>query len=128
MSDSSDPSSNSQPSLTPLEGAKVAIPRLSNEPSETNYVRTQQACVSCRTKKAKCDGQRPKCRTCQRLNRDCTYTASKRDKQHMQLQSLQQKAQIYESLLDEITSQATIHENISIENVFKVRHQHRPTA
>ncbi|KAJ5559258.1 hypothetical protein N7535_009486 [Penicillium sp. DV-2018c] len=37
----------------------------------------------------------------------------------MQLQSLQQKAKVYEEMLAELASQATIHENISIQNVFK---------
>lgn len=99
---------------------KVAIPRLPNKVPELNHLRTPQACSACRRKKAKCDGQRPKCGNCQRLNRACIFTGFKKDHQRMQLQSLQQKAQSYEGLLGEIISQATVQENISIQNVFKV--------
>jgi hypothetical protein len=126
VSGSSDVSSDSQSSLTPLAGGKIAIPRLSDRPGELRSLRTTRACVPCHEKKAKCNGQQPKCRTCQRMNRVCTYAASKRDTQRLKLRSLQQKAQVYETLLGEIISQATIHENISIENVVKVCHQPRP--
>ncbi|KAJ5457466.1 hypothetical protein N7475_008854 [Penicillium sp. IBT 31633x] len=44
----------------------------------------------------------------------------------MQLQSLQQKAQSYEGLLGEIISQATVQENISIQNVFKKHFEKSP--
>lgn len=109
---------------TPLEGgnAKVAIPRLPNETAGLSPLRTPQACTACRVRKAKCDGRRPKCQTCQRLNRVCTYTGSKRDNQRLQLQSLQQKSELYEQLLGDIIAKATVNENISIQNVFKVRH------
>jgi hypothetical protein len=129
MSGSLDPSDSqsSLSSLTSSEGTgKVAVPRLSNGPGEKNYVRTPSACVICRAKKAKCDGERPRCRTCQRMDRICTYTTSKRATQRLQLQSLQQKAQLYEVLLGDIISQGTIRENISIENIIKVHHRTEP--
>lgn len=97
-----------------------------DEPTEANRLRTIQACGSCRAKKAKCDGRRPKCATCQRLNRVCTYTGSKREKQRLQLQNLQKKAQLYETLLAEIIPQAALRENTSVENVFKVGLQPDP--
>lgn len=31
------------------------------------------ACVLCRKRKLKCDGQRPSCGTCKRLAHDCAY-------------------------------------------------------
>lgn len=117
-------SSSDQLSLTRQgnEG-NIGIPRAPNGPNEANRLRIVQACVACRERKAKCDGNRPKCATCKRLNRVCAYTGSKRDKQRLQLQSLQRKAHIYEELLGEIIPQVAVHENISIENVFKVCHQ-----
>jgi hypothetical protein len=57
------------------------------------------------------------------MNRVCAYTTPKRDKQRLQLQSLQQKAQLYEALLGDIISEATMHANISINDIFKVCHR-----
>ncbi|KAG4412802.1 hypothetical protein IFR04_014065 [Cadophora malorum] len=36
--------------------------------------RSQQACLNCRRKKAKCSGQRPVCGFCRRLNQVCEWT------------------------------------------------------
>jgi hypothetical protein len=105
---------------TPL---KVAIPRLPNEPHGVHPFRTISACSACREKKAKCDGQHPRCLNCVQLDRVCTYTGSKRDNQKLQLDSLQRKAEVYEALLDEIIAQATINERVSVNNIIKVRDQ-----
>ncbi|KAJ1983633.1 hypothetical protein H4R34_001147 [Dimargaris verticillata] len=35
--------------------------------------RLTQACEGCRRKKVKCDGAKPRCRNCDRLNQDCNY-------------------------------------------------------
>lgn len=123
MSGPSESSLNGPLNLTSLEAQGKSGVQPSNEPTETTElirVRTTQACTSCREKRAKCDGQRPQCQTCRRLNRHCTYTGSKRDKQQQQLQSLQRKAQIYQALLGEIISQTSVHENVSIGNIVKV--------
>ncbi len=36
------------------------------------------ACVICRRRKLKCDGNRPKCATCARLGHDCAYDEVRR--------------------------------------------------
>ncbi|KAJ1648851.1 hypothetical protein IWQ61_009874, partial [Dispira simplex] len=40
--------------------------------------RLNQACESCRRKKVKCDGSKPSCRNCSRLQLACTYVAGSR--------------------------------------------------
>lgn len=35
--------------------------------------RVIQACGNCRRKKSRCNGQRPKCKTCSRLGHECIY-------------------------------------------------------
>ena len=114
-------SSDNRSSLILRENeTEIATSRSPDEPPEANRLRVAQACVPCREKKAKCDGRRPKCSTCQRLNRACAYTGSKRDKQRLQLQNLERKAHIYETLLGEVIPQVALHENVSIENILKV--------
>lgn len=123
MSGTSEPSLDDQSTLISLEARGKSGVQSSNESTETTEVvrvRTAQACSFCQKKKAKCDGQRPQCQTCRRLNRHCVYTGSKRDRRQQQLQSLQRKAQIYQALLGEIMSQTTVHENVSIGNIVKV--------
>ena len=116
-------SDNQKSPSTPLNGVegKVAIPRLPNEPPRIHPVRTTSACSACREKKAKCDGQHPRCLNCIQLDRVCTYTVSKRDNQKLQLYSLQRKVEVYEALLGEIIAQATINERVSVNNIIKVR-------
>lgn len=36
------------------------------------------ACVICRRRKLKCDGNKPSCSTCKRLNHDCAYDEVRR--------------------------------------------------
>lgn len=36
------------------------------------------ACMICRKRKLKCDGQRPSCSTCSRLGHDCAYDEQRR--------------------------------------------------
>ncbi|KAJ4178131.1 hypothetical protein NW755_013407 [Fusarium falciforme] len=35
--------------------------------------RIRQACTSCRQRKTKCSGDRPRCMNCRRVNRSCHY-------------------------------------------------------
>ncbi|KAJ1978140.1 hypothetical protein H4R35_002017 [Dimargaris xerosporica] len=46
-----------------------------NDPKESTGKRKRltQACEGCRRKKVKCDGAKPRCRNCDRLNQDCNY-------------------------------------------------------
>ena len=45
-----------------------------NEPPKAKRI----ACVICRKRKLKCDGNRPKCATCSRLGHDCAYDEVRR--------------------------------------------------
>lgn len=45
-----------------------------NGPPKTKRI----ACVLCRRRKLKCDGNRPKCATCARLGNDCMYDEVRR--------------------------------------------------
>lgn len=117
-------SGSSDLTVTPrdvVEG-KIAIPRLPNEAPEINPYRTISACSACREKKSKCNGRRPRCLNCIRLDRVCAYTGSKRDHQKLQLVSLQRKVEVYEELLGEIISQANTNQKVSINNIIKVCH------
>ncbi|KAI9329595.1 hypothetical protein BD770DRAFT_334004, partial [Pilaira anomala] len=38
--------------------------------------RLTQACELCRRKKIRCDGSKPTCGNCTRLNNECTYSTS----------------------------------------------------
>ncbi|KAI8710723.1 Zn(2)-C6 fungal-type domain-containing protein [Fusarium sp. LHS14.1] len=61
---------------------------------------TKIACEPCRKRKAKCCGERPKCRACINRGLDCHYQASDRD-QHVlkrKYDEIQQKANMYEQL------------------------------
>lgn len=46
--------------------------------ANSNYPgRVRSGCLTCRTRKVKCDEQRPRCHNCTRLNRPCIYKARK---------------------------------------------------
>ena len=46
---------------------------------ETGTVKTKRiACVICRKRKLKCDGNKPKCATCARLGHNCAYDEVRR--------------------------------------------------
>lgn len=66
------PSSSSQ-ALSTADGS--APPTESAPTGDNNYVPRPKriACVVCRRRKLRCDGQRPRCGTCSRLGHDCAY-------------------------------------------------------
>lgn len=45
------------------------------EVPKVKRARTILACLACRQKKRRCDGERPRCQRCVRTNGDCEYTA-----------------------------------------------------
>src|SRR6186713_1295581 len=61
----------------------------SKAPGDKN--RSPQACQSCRTKKKKCNGVKPKCQHCTIFELECRYTAGKRDTEKKQVQCLTKK-------------------------------------
>ncbi|OGM42340.1 hypothetical protein ABOM_007870 [Aspergillus bombycis] len=63
-------------------------------------IRVLQACEPCRSKKGKCDGQQPVCKTCKNLGIDCTYDPNpkKRGLRPGQCSSLERRALLLELL------------------------------
>jgi hypothetical protein len=69
---------------------KVAIPRLQKvtdtikSPVSLRFTegkhRVNHACQSCRSRKTKCTGDRPRCKHCMDFDLPCTYQDGKRDK------------------------------------------------
>lgn len=69
-------------SESPDESFFNDLSQQAQDPNATNSQETQQdgsskvkriACVLCRKRKLRCDGTRPTCSTCKRLNHDCAY-------------------------------------------------------
>ncbi|KAI8936430.1 hypothetical protein NX059_006838 [Plenodomus lindquistii] len=61
-----------RPPLRPLLPA--AAPRADMPPLQSKRARVSLACAACRTRKTKCDGERPKCSECTSRDSDCRYT------------------------------------------------------
>ncbi|PLB48594.1 putative C6 transcription factor [Aspergillus steynii IBT 23096] len=106
---------------------KRAIPR-SATAGTIGPRRTPRACVSCREKKSKCDGVRPKCKLCAQTSTVCSYVRSKRETQQWQLQSLRRRIDTYEDLLREILSHSNAEDRRSIEDVVERRFPEAPDA
>ena len=68
------PRKDSQSSLTPPEQESNASHVDQSELPKTKRI----ACVICRKRKLKCDGNRPKCATCARLGHNCAYDEVRR--------------------------------------------------
>ncbi len=88
----STPSSMPSPSpANPLQQqnrSKMAIPRLRRESdsytgsasASSEHNRISHACESCRNRKTKCSGERPKCQHCLDFKLPCVYIDGKRDR------------------------------------------------
>ncbi|KAH8895926.1 hypothetical protein GQ53DRAFT_35445 [Thozetella sp. PMI_491] len=64
--------------------------------------RTNHACASCRSRKARCDGKMPACSSCTKRELECVYGELKRrgkGKTHAYIQSLEQRLDKMETLL-----------------------------
>ena len=68
------PRNDSQSSLTPPEQNANTSHTDQAELPKTKRI----ACVICRKRKLKCDGNRPKCATCARLGHNCAYDEVRR--------------------------------------------------
>lgn len=87
------PSPPSTPSQQPssMEGSfgtsKVAIPKLKRHDSNrrpsierSSHPRISKACDSCRIRKIRCSGERPRCRNCLDQPSPCTYPLARQDR------------------------------------------------
>ncbi|KAJ6036398.1 hypothetical protein N7540_000677 [Penicillium herquei] len=84
---------------------RVAIPRLPDQSPVKKPSRVARACNECRSRKAKCDGRRPKCGQCVKTTLACVYSEPKRDREKVELEWMKQKVDTYEKLLLEISQQ-----------------------
>lgn len=83
--------------------AKVAIPRKTGNDSSTyRRHRSARACEPCRSRKIKCDGNKPMCRQCVEQKIICTFLDVKRVREQKQLGKLGMKVERYEELLREL--------------------------
>ncbi|GCB24367.1 uncharacterized transcriptional regulatory protein C3C7.04 [Aspergillus awamori] len=81
---------------------KVPIPRATGTTVRSQRRRTARACEPCRQHKTKCDGNKPVCTQCLRLNMRCKYSDTKRVRDQKKLGLLTRKVVRYENLLEEI--------------------------
>ncbi|PYI08808.1 C6 transcription factor [Aspergillus sclerotiicarbonarius CBS 121057] len=106
---------SSQPGLdlvVPPRNLKIAIPRLAAPSVKANQQRTARACVACRARKTKCDGRKPVCWQCRRLE--------------LELESVRTKAASYESLLRDILAESSRQGASSIEDLIDKHFQASP--
>lgn len=68
------PQLESQDSISPLENNGTDATGEDIETSKAKRI----ACVICRKRKLKCDGNKPKCATCARLGHSCAYDEVRR--------------------------------------------------
>ncbi|KAI4924582.1 hypothetical protein J4E85_007698 [Alternaria conjuncta] len=97
-------------SESPDESFFNDLSQQAQDPNATNIQETQQdgsskvkriACVLCRKRKLRCDGTRPTCSTCKRLNHDCAYdeVRKKSGPKRGYVKLLEQRLQQVETLL-----------------------------
>ncbi|KAK6330984.1 hypothetical protein TWF718_003178 [Orbilia javanica] len=102
----------STPSST---SSKVAIPRLKRDSDVAGWGgegrrgssggeknRTSHACEPCRSRKTKCNGERPSCRHCIDFKINCHYGDGKREKAKNEVRYLQERVDTYEKALETI--------------------------
>ncbi|KAJ5982810.1 hypothetical protein N7451_012910 [Penicillium sp. IBT 35674x] len=88
---------------------RISIPRLPNRHKALQTRRTARACDECRSRKIKCDGDRPKCTQCTSAAvEDCLYSESKQDKDRKQLESANREVDRYEELLREVAQEVDV--------------------
>ncbi|RAL10288.1 putative C6 transcription factor [Aspergillus homomorphus CBS 101889] len=107
---------------------KLPIPRLPTSSLKSNQQRTARACAACRTRKTKCDGRKPVCRQCSRLDLDCYYAGSKRERQQLELDTVRFRATAYETLLRDIISESNRMDIKPIEEIISKHFQGNPEA
>ncbi|RVD90090.1 uncharacterized protein DFL_001068 [Arthrobotrys flagrans] len=108
----------STPSST---SSKVAIPRLKRDSdvagwggegrrgsSSGDKNRTSHACEPCRSRKTKCNGERPSCRHCLDFKISCYYGDGKRERAKNEVRYLQDRVDTYEAALETIYTSGKI--------------------
>ncbi|KAL4931329.1 Zn(II)2Cys6 transcription factor [Aspergillus undulatus] len=71
------PQSQSQVAATPYTPATPKTPSLLQSlPDQKKHKRTRSGCFTCRSRRIKCDENRPVCERCRKGNRECVYPSS----------------------------------------------------
>ncbi|KAM7193471.1 hypothetical protein V8F20_008374 [Naviculisporaceae sp. PSN 640] len=73
-----------------------------------------QACDTCRSRKQKCDEQRPKCGTCQKFKLECNYREPQPTKKDKTLVEILERIKSLESKIDDLS----LHTNFPTTNPF----------
>ncbi|KAL4801978.1 fungal-specific transcription factor domain-containing protein [Aspergillus unguis] len=85
-----------------MPAPKIAIPRATAVKAAAQRRRSARACEPCRSRKVKCDAERPVCRKCREHGLACGYIDIKRIRDQKQLEVLNEKVEKYEKLLREL--------------------------
>lgn len=97
--DSNSPGSSAQLSLTPTASSH-------SQRKERGAI-AAQACDTCRTRKQKCDEQRPKCSTCQRFKLECNYREPLPTKKDKTLVEILEALKMLDAKVDGLILQGT---------------------
>lgn len=89
---------------------RLPIPRLPNRRADReNPGRVARACDNCRSRKKKCDGDKPVCGQCAGSELvSCVYSESKNVRERKELKWTARKADRYETLLREISHEVEL--------------------
>lgn len=83
---------------------KLPIPRIPHERRAASGRRISRACDACRARKAKCDGNRPRCAQCTAQGLDkCLYSDRKLVRLQKDFESEQGKREAYEGFLRDLS-------------------------
>ncbi|KAF9398173.1 hypothetical protein BGX21_008092 [Mortierella sp. AD011] len=99
---SSVPDTNGASSSSPAP-EKESDSTESNKKAPTKRIRIPIACVNCRFKKIKCDGQSP-CSHCEKFKAECVYPAATKPINHEYVEALENRLKSVESHLQGILS------------------------
>ncbi|KAI8891361.1 hypothetical protein K501DRAFT_235395 [Backusella circina FSU 941] len=78
------------------------------EKEKTSRRKLTQACNSCRRKKTKCDGIKPDCGKCQRLNETCSYDSVSYKKSTKQITQLKLRLNNIEKAIQSLSTTKTV--------------------
>lgn len=99
--------------------SRVPIPRLLNQEIKRKPGRTSRACDECRSRKAKCDGEKPTCSNCKKLEVTCRYSDPKRKVEQTELEMARKKTKDLENVLHDILHEVDSPVAKKIERVLK---------
>ncbi|KAF1837549.1 hypothetical protein BDW02DRAFT_565835 [Decorospora gaudefroyi] len=89
--------------LRPLLPA--ASPRSDAPPTQSKRARVSLACAACRTRKTKCNGERPTCNECVARESHCQYTETETTQTKRKHHDLEELFELLKSLSDEEASE-----------------------